>query len=152
MAKVLFVNPVIREEDDPKHVPYGMALLASIIMREGHLVQVYDANAWRAGDDVLTQVVQADDWDVIALGGITTAYGAIKHIVGLAKALAPRALVVAGGGFLTSMPHDVMRLLPQVDVGVARDLAQPLTLPRLDTNDLPRRGDASPAALEAQRG
>ena len=37
-------------------------------------------------------------------------------------------------------------------VGVARDLAQPLTLPRLDTNDLPRRGDASPAALEAQRG
>jgi len=36
-------------------------------------------------------------------------------------------------------------------VGVARDLAQPLTLPRLDTNDLPRRGDASPAALEAQR-
>jgi len=36
----------------------------------------------------------------------------------MAKALAPRALVVAGGGFLTSMPHDVMRLLPQVDVGV----------------------------------
>ena len=38
MAKVLFVNPVIREEDDPKHVPYGMALLASIIMREGRLL------------------------------------------------------------------------------------------------------------------
>ena len=28
MAKVLFVNPVIREEDAPRHVPYGMALLA----------------------------------------------------------------------------------------------------------------------------
>ena len=137
MAKVLFVNPVIREEDDPKHVPYGMALLASIIMREGHLVQVYDANAWRAGDDVLTQVVQADDWDVIALGGITTAYGAIKHIVGMAKALAPRALVVAGGGFLTSMPHDVMRLLPQVDVGVVGEafLSFPELLRRVDAGN-----------------
>src|SRR5216117_2169904 len=102
VAKVLFVNPVIR-----------------------------------AGDDVLTQVVQADDWDVIALGGITTAYGAIKHIVGLAKALAPRALVVAGGGFLTSMPHDVMRLLPQVDVGVVGEafLSFPELLRRVDAGN-----------------
>ena len=72
MAKVLFVNPVIREEDDPRHVPYGMALLASIIMRQGHLLQVYDANAWRLGDDVLRAALEADDWDVVAVGGITT--------------------------------------------------------------------------------
>ena len=59
MAKVLFVNPVIREEDDPRHVPYGMALLAALAMREGHLVQVYDANAWRASDAVLVQILKA---------------------------------------------------------------------------------------------
>ena len=47
MAKVLFLNPLIREEDDPRHVPYGEALLAAIAMRDGHQVQVYDANAWR---------------------------------------------------------------------------------------------------------
>ena len=48
MAKVLFVNPVVREDDVPRHVPYGIALLASIVEREGHQIQVYDANAWRA--------------------------------------------------------------------------------------------------------
>jgi radical SAM superfamily enzyme YgiQ (UPF0313 family) len=117
MAKVLFVNPVIREEDDPRHVPYGLALLAALAMRDGHRVQVFDANAWRASDAVLEQVMQADRWDVVALGGITTAYRSIKHIVGFAKALAPQALVVAGGGFLTSLPHEVMRFLPGVDVG-----------------------------------
>jgi len=37
-------------------------------------------------------------------------------------------------------------------VGVAHDLAEPLVLPRLDTNDLPRRGDAPSTALEALRG
>ena len=31
MAKVLFINPMVREEDDPKHVPMGMAQLAAII-------------------------------------------------------------------------------------------------------------------------
>src|SRR2546428_10564864 len=116
MAKVLFINPVIREEDDPRHVPYGMALLASIAIREGHLVQVFDANAWRASDAVLTQVLKADRWDVIALGGITTAHRSIKHIVRLPKEHVPQALVVAGGGCLTSVPHDILRFHPPLDV------------------------------------
>jgi radical SAM superfamily enzyme YgiQ (UPF0313 family) len=134
MAKILFVNPVIREEDDPRHVPYGMALLAAIAVREGHLVQVYDANAWRASDAVLSQVLQADRWDVIALGGITTAYRSIKHVVAMAKAVAPRALVVAGGGFITSMPRDIMRFLAQVDVGVLGEafVSFPALLRRVD--------------------
>ncbi len=135
MAKVLFINPVVREEDVPRHVPYGIALLASIVMREGHRIQVYDANAWRAGDDVLAQVLQADDWDVVAVGGITTAYRSIKHTVAMAKRVAPQALVVAGGGFLTSMPHDIMRLLPQIDVGVVGEafVSFPARLRRLDS-------------------
>ncbi|MBI2158763.1 MAG: B12-binding domain-containing radical SAM protein, partial [Candidatus Rokubacteria bacterium] len=118
MAKVLFVNPVIREEDNPRHVPYGMALLAAIIDRDGHQVQVCDANAWRLSDEELEEVFRADRWDVIATGGITTTYGYIKKTVNLAKRHAPQALVVAGGGFLTSMPRDIMRFLPAIDVGV----------------------------------
>ena len=70
MAKVLFINPIVREEDVPRHVPYGIALLAAIAIENDHRVQVYDANAWRLGEDVLVQVLQADDWDVIAMGGI----------------------------------------------------------------------------------
>ena len=53
MAKVLFINPAIREEDDPKHVPYGIALLVAIVTNAGHQVQVYDANAWRLTDQEL---------------------------------------------------------------------------------------------------
>src|SRR5918994_2569495 len=114
MAKILFVNPVIREEDQPKHIPYGMALLAAIAMEKGHLVQVYDANAWRKGWDTLEKVYAADDWDVIAIGGLTTAYGFIKRAGQIAKQGSPRARLVAGGGFLTSMPHEVMGWIPQI--------------------------------------
>jgi radical SAM superfamily enzyme YgiQ (UPF0313 family) len=137
MAKVLFIHPVIREEDDPRHVPYGMALLASIAIQKDHLVQVYDANAWRVSDSVLVQVLRADKWDVIGVGGITTAYRSIKQIVGAAKAVAPEALVVAGGGFLTSMPHDIMRFLPQIDVGVVGEafISFPEVLRRVDAGD-----------------
>ncbi len=51
MAKILFVNPVVRE-DDPRHVPYGIALLSSICIERGHLVQVYDENARRKGPEI----------------------------------------------------------------------------------------------------
>jgi anaerobic magnesium-protoporphyrin IX monomethyl ester cyclase len=118
MAKVLFINPVVREEDVPRHVPYGIALLAAIAIENDHQVQVYDANAWRLGDEVLVQVLQADDWDVIAMGGITTAYGSIKKICKIAEEICPDAVIMLGGGVLTSLPRDMMTFLPQVDVGV----------------------------------
>ena len=118
MAKVLFINPAIREEDNPKHVPIGMALLAAIAANQGHLVQVYDANAWRLTQRGLIEALQADQWDVIATGSITTAYGNIKETVKYAKQYVPQALIVAGGGFLTSMPRDIMTLLPEIDVGI----------------------------------
>lgn len=118
MAKVLMINPVVREEDEPRHVPYGIALLAAIAIERGHLVQVYDENAWRRGPDVLRQVLQADDWDVVATGGITTAYASIKAMVKMAREVCPKAVVMLGGGVLTSLPREMMGWLPEVDVGV----------------------------------
>lgn len=117
MAKVLLINPVVREEDVPRHVPYGLALLAAIAMERDHLVQVYDANAWRLGEDVLREVLAADEWQVIGLGGMTTTYGSVKKIIEVARDVCPKATIVLGGGILTSLPQDMMRFLPQVDVG-----------------------------------
>ncbi|MFQ6029389.1 MAG: B12-binding domain-containing radical SAM protein [Dehalococcoidia bacterium] len=137
MSKVLFINPVIREEDDPKHVPYGMALLAAIAGKEGHQVQVYDANAWRLTDRELREALEADEWHVVAVGNITTAYGHIKKVCNYAKQYAPKAVLVAGGGFLTSMPRDIMELLPQIDVGVIGEafITFPEVLRKVERNE-----------------
>ncbi len=118
MARVLFLNPVVREEDLARHVPYGIALLAGIIREQGHEMQIYDLNAWRLGDDVLVQVLESDQWDVVAMGGISTTYGCVKKICELAERHAPKAMIVVGGGLLTSLPRDIMKLIPQIDVGV----------------------------------
>jgi len=116
--KVLFVNPVVREEDVPRHIPYGMAILAEIARNEGHQVQVYDANAWRKSDSVLCQVYEADSWDVICIGGLTTTYGYIKKSCRLAKEVAPNSKIIVGGGFFTSMPRDIMEWLPEINIGL----------------------------------
>lgn len=127
MACILFINPTVRAEDVPKHVPMGLALLAAIAIRDGHQVQVYDQNAWRL--PLLDEALLADQWDFIALGGITTAYGSIKGIVKRAKELCPKSLVVLGGGVLTSLPREIMGMLPEVDIGVVGEAF--LTFPQL---------------------
>lgn len=137
MAKILFVNPVVREEDVPRHIPYGIALLASIAINAGHLVQVYDANAWRKGYGVLPEVYTADDWDVIAIGGLTTTYNFIKEACRLAKLHAPDAYLIAGGGFLTSMPQEIMGWIPQIDLGIVGEafVTWPEVLEKIDNDD-----------------
>ena len=105
MAKILMINPVVRQEDDPKHIPYGLSLLAQIAIDKGHEIQFYDENAWRKGDDVKRQVISADKWDVIAIGGLITTYRCVKESVIMAKECQPDALVVVGGGVLLLHCH-----------------------------------------------
>jgi anaerobic magnesium-protoporphyrin IX monomethyl ester cyclase len=118
MAKILFINPIIRQNENPSHIPYGMAQLVAIAIKEGHNVQVFDANAWRPAQEEIRQVLVADAWDVIAIGGLITTYGFIKRLVKLARKMNPASLIVAGGGFITPIPYDVMTFLPEIDIGV----------------------------------
>lgn len=161
MAKILFVNPVVREEDVPRHIPYGIALLAAIAINNGHQVQVYDANAWRKGFDILPEVYSADDWDVIAIGGLTTTYNFIKEACRIAKKTAPEAFLIAGGGFLTSMPKEIMEWIPEIDLGIVGEafVTWPEVLAKIDNKDwnfastlgVIHRDDTGVAVLNATR-
>ena len=125
MAKVLFINPTVREEEDPKHIPMGMAQLAAIAIKEGHDVQIFDQNAWRQEDDVVRDVVSSDNWDLIGIGGITTAYASIKKLVKICgRACSPKSLISLGGGVLTSIPKEVMSWLPEIDFGFVGSLTK----------------------------
>jgi anaerobic magnesium-protoporphyrin IX monomethyl ester cyclase len=118
MAKILFVNPVVRAEDEPRHVPYGISILAALAIREGHQVQVYDHNGWRLEESTLKDVMLADKWDIVAAGGITTAFNSLKTIFEYAEKYSPDSVKIVGGGCVTSMPHDIMRFIPQIDIGI----------------------------------
>ncbi|MBI3771289.1 MAG: B12-binding domain-containing radical SAM protein [Gammaproteobacteria bacterium] len=137
MAKILFINPVVREEDVPRHIPYGMAILAEIARKSGHAVQVYDANAWRKGFNIVKQVLEADHWDVVAIGGLTTTYNFIKEVCRLAKIHAADSFLIAGGGFLTSMPKEIMDWVPQIDLGIIGEayITFPEVLAKVDNKD-----------------
>jgi anaerobic magnesium-protoporphyrin IX monomethyl ester cyclase len=138
MAKILIINPVVREEDVPRHIPYGEALLAAIAIQQGHQVAVYDANAWRQPISKLADACKADDWDAICIGGLTTTYNYIKQACRVIKLSSPKSLLIAGGGFLTSMPQEIMEWIPEIDIGVVGEAFNtfPQILKQVDEHDL----------------
>ncbi len=137
MAKILMINPVIREESAPQNIPYGLTLLAGIALEKGHQVQFYDENAWRKGDKVIAEVCKADDWDVIAIGGLTTTYGSIKKILRIVKEVSPKSFIIAGGGIITSMPKEIMAWLKDIDLGIIGEafVTWPEVLAKIDDKD-----------------
>jgi len=134
MAKVLLINPVVRMEDVPRHPPYGIAQLTAICEKLGHQIQVFDANAWRLPFDSVEEVLKADQWDFIGIGGITTTYSYVKSLVEACTKLEPKPLVTVAGGILTSMPHDIMKFMPGIDLGIVGEgyVTLPEILARLD--------------------
>ena len=96
----------------------GIAQLCSIIMEKGHLVQVFDQNAWRVDDETIVSVLKSDKWDIVAIGGITTAYSSIKKIIKLTRTNLKDTVIALGGGVLSSMPKDILRWIPEIDIGI----------------------------------
>ncbi len=80
LTKILFINPSIRESDVPKHVPYGMLMVATCAEEWfGSETALLDLNALRSVlpqpkiDAELVDAIGEEQWDIIGIGGITTA-------------------------------------------------------------------------------
>src|SRR5690242_13292703 len=114
--KVLFINPIVRYFDHPRHIPLGISQIISILDRDHKWVnfQLYDANAHRVDDvmhgttEGLDEVLKSNNFDVVAIGGLITAYNYIKRAVRRVREIQPHAKVTAGGGFYTSIPYEMM--------------------------------------------
>jgi anaerobic magnesium-protoporphyrin IX monomethyl ester cyclase len=122
--KILFINPSIREGSEAKHVPYGELLVAACAEEWfGADTALLDLNAIRSTlnqkqiDEELIAAVQEEDWDIVGIGGITTTYNSIQRSLKLIRPLTD-SLIVLGGGVVTSLPHEVMHWLPEVDLGL----------------------------------
>ena len=119
--KIIFVNPIVRPQDPPFHIPFGEAILARICDQLGHEVGILDLNAHRLGVDAFREELKDADYrdvDVIGIGGLSSQYKFIKPLLPVIKQVRPDALLVAGNGFLTTLPEETMKILPQIDVGI----------------------------------
>ena len=145
--KVLFINPSVRYYDEPRHVPLGILQLLAILERDHPQIkfQFYDQNAFRIDNilnnssEGLDSILKSEDFDVIGIGGLITAYTSIKLTVKRIKEIQPHAKIIAGGGFYSAIPYDMMEFLLELDYGCVGEayLTLPELLNAIDKNEDP---------------
>lgn len=107
--KILFINPIVRVKDDPRHIPYGLAVLASIVRQDGYEVEILDINAHRYTHDTVKNKLNELKYDVIGIGGIISTYREVKWLVEYIKEIRPDVPVIVGGSVGSSIPELILK-------------------------------------------
>ena len=116
----LFVMPSSTRIKTQAYVfPIGIAYVSASLKATGRNVVTLNLN-YKDGtvDEIISKTVLENDIDVIAVGGLTAQYWAIKEIIDSAKKAKPDILAWVGGGIITSDPITAMQALETADVGM----------------------------------
>lgn len=117
--RVLLINVPIREKDIPRNFPIGLGIIAQLLEDGGYEVVVVDINAHRyQQDEVLKVLEEIGPVDVVGVSGLVSTYKYQKWLFPQLRRLFPKALLVAGGGGVTSVPALMMEHIPALDAGV----------------------------------
>lgn len=116
--KILLINPPIRENEPPRHIPMGLGVIASVLLNEGHEVKVLDINAERlSNSQVQERIDLGSKYEIIGTGGLITTYKYLKWLIPQLKKYNPASRVVIGGGVVTENPALLLSRTP-ADIAV----------------------------------
>lgn len=107
--KILFINPIVRRKDDPRHIPHGIAILGAVLRKYGYEVEVLDINAHRYTQEQVKKELDLRTYDVVGIGGIVSVYREVKWIVEYLKSIRPEIQIIIGGSVGSSIPELILQ-------------------------------------------
>jgi anaerobic magnesium-protoporphyrin IX monomethyl ester cyclase len=113
--KFLLINVPIRLTTAPNAFPTGLAIIAQVLLDNGHDVEVIDANAERLDLGQTLDRIKASDAEAVGLSGLVSTYRYQLELTAGIKAARPDLLLISGGGCATSVPELMMAHMP-VDI------------------------------------
>jgi len=116
MMNILIINPPIRIDDKPRHIPHGLSILANII-RENFKSNILfvDWNAHRYTSQKFDEIVKQFPCQILLIGGLISTYKYIISISETIKKYHPDCKIIAGGSVAMSAP-EILLSNSQVDI------------------------------------
>lgn len=106
--RILLIMPKHREDD--KTFPFGVATIYCTLMEKGHTVDFVDCVLEGKELDELVTSSQLQQYDIIGIGGLISAYKRVKHsIAPFIRKQAPQALIIIGGYLGISIPDRLLK-------------------------------------------
>lgn len=103
---ILLVNPPCRAA---VVLPLGLGYIAGVLRNAGHKITMLDLNAKNMEEDAVGKLLEADGYDIIGIGGLTTTYNFVKKFSALAKKASPSSRIIAGNMISTAHPELLLK-------------------------------------------
>ena len=121
--KILLIVPEVRMDEAPYTPALWSGILGAIAEKKGAEVGLLDLNALRmnySGNliplEKIEEEISTESWDLVGIGGLTTTYSRMKEIIPLIHKNSPNSIIIAGGGWVTYNPDEIMQLIPEIDL------------------------------------
>jgi anaerobic magnesium-protoporphyrin IX monomethyl ester cyclase len=137
-VRIALVNPpflpgVMRH---PPNVPIGLAYLAAVAEKNGHVVKVIDCLPVDMSYDEMKRQVVAFEPDIVGITSMTSTSQSALEAARILKDSCPEALTVLGGPHVTFADTSTLSECPEVDAVVRREGEETLLdLARCVTNE-----------------
>ncbi|MFH1506526.1 MAG: radical SAM protein [archaeon] len=114
MVNVLLINSPNRTSEPPRHYPYGLAILTSILENEGYDVDTFDGNF--QSDEDLIGALKKKNYDFVGISGIITTYLHQKRYAQIIREKSPDSVITSGGGLASAVDAELLKLIPELDI------------------------------------
>lgn len=103
---ILMINPPIRLNNKPRHIPHGLAILANIIRKRFTCkICFVDWNAHRYSNDEIERIIKENSCDIAMIGGLIPTYKYLIMLAQIIKKYHPHSKILAGGSAAMSVPE-----------------------------------------------
>jgi len=100
--KILLINPLIRGSEPPRHPPFGLGVIANLLLKNGHDISIWDINAKRPNEkEIARRINEFDQYSCIGIGGLITTFSYIRELIRKIRENHPSLKIIVGGGVVS---------------------------------------------------
>ncbi len=103
--RITLVYPSFGTDHHSLYFPFGLAYVASSLLKAGHEVTVVDMEGDRLSVNEATDRVEASSPEMVAFGGMVTRFRYVKELTKLVRSRLPGVFTTAGNSGVSTVPE-----------------------------------------------
>lgn len=114
MNNVLLINSPNRLSEPPRHYPYGLGIITSVLENEGYKVDTLDGNF--VSKEAISEQVKKNNYDLIGISGLVTTFNYQAEIAKNIRSVNKKAIIASGGGLASAVDKELLELIPELNL------------------------------------
>jgi len=111
---IILINPP--QATQYSQPPLGLAMVATVLEKNGYLVKILDLPALRLFENSLPAIIRREKPDVVGITAMTPTISSAVSVAKKVKESDSNITVVLGGAHATILPEETLQSTPEIDI------------------------------------